>query len=187
MPLLVEIGAAVLVGGAGATGATVGVVVHRLRRANRVAPDRRSPAPTTWLWSFRRSALLHRRLRGVCEMAVQASVPASGPTPRRPWRRQPDVPSPLERVAADLIERAVAVDDQLVAADRLAGRWRRAALSRIESEIRELELAASRLAALSATLRRQLEHAGALPPTADIGHQLDAVEAALAELRAPGT
>lgn len=186
MQLVVEIAATLLAGTAGVVGGGALVVTRRLRRANRLAPATRgaSPAPTTWLWSFRRAAVLHRRLQGVCELARQASVPAVAPPRRRRLRARPTtLPSPLERIAGELTEQAVTLDGRLVAADRLGSRWRRPAMAAIEADVRALEASAARLARLSAAWRQRLDEATRIPP-ADLERQLDAMEAALAELRA---
>ncbi|MGH9076963.1 MAG: hypothetical protein ACRDY0_05830 [Acidimicrobiales bacterium] len=196
MHTVVEILAIVAAGAGGVVGGTWFVVMRRLRRANRLVLRQASPAPTSWLWSWRRAAVLHRRLRGVCQLVEHAmSVErrgSPGPRPRsskatgrrRGARGGDPATSPLARVAGDLVDHALVIDDRLVRADRLDGRWRRPAMSTIDSEIGRLELSAQRLVGLCAAWRGQLSRAAAGPAAGppDLHEQLDALEAAFGEL-----
>ena len=63
----------------------------------------------------------------------------------------------------------------------MGGHWRRQALAELEGEVRALESSAARLSHLSTSLRHSLDSATQVPRP-DLNAQLDAVEAALAEL-----
>lgn len=116
--------------------AAFAVVIWCLRRRNRVAPDVRTPAPLGWLASPSWAARLHRRLRRSAEVA-RASAARSG--------------SPMVAdLAAELVEQAVLVDADLVAAAQLpvAARW--AALSPLAERTATISRSALRLAGLAA-------------------------------------
>jgi hypothetical protein len=159
----------------GTTALGVALAMRSLIRANRVAPGRRSPAPLSWLLSPRLPARLHRRLR----RAVRTISFASGTVA--------PAALPLREVAADLVARAVILDDWLVAADGLHIEARMPRLAQLSAEVRELESSAARHHQLSCDWRRCLDHAAAatpIPPP-DLHQRMDAVEAALRELPAP--
>jgi hypothetical protein len=173
---VVEILAALGLGGVGVVGGGSALGWRHLRRANRLVKGRPTQAPMSWLWSLRRSAVLHRRLRSVCQLAL-ASV--SFPPPRR--RRHRAAGSPLDRVAHELVEQALVVDSRLVAADRLGGAHRRRALAGLAVEVDGLALQACRLRDLTAAWHDYVDAPSRLP-TAALAHELDAMEAALGEL-----
>jgi hypothetical protein len=181
MHALVETAVALGLGGVGVVGGGSAVLVRRLHRANRLAPGRPTGAPTTWLWSLRRCALLHRRLRAVCQAARSSSDPPASSYRRRRSRQQAS--SPLNRVARDVVEQALALDSRLVAADRLSGPWKRRAVAGLAVEVGRLEASAVRLRGLAEAWHDYLESAGPVA-TVDLRDQLDAVEAALGELGA---
>jgi hypothetical protein len=173
----------VLLGGAFLTAAAIvggALVVRSVRRANRVVPERRSWAPTTWLWSFREPARLHRRLRHAVALARSSVAPLRPAT--HGWRGRRPQPSGLVAVADDLAARAGVLDEELVRVAAAAGSWRARALAPLASQVREVEATSWRLAQLAEAWRRQL-HEAALPATATtVGSRLDAFEAAMAEL-----
>jgi len=150
------------------------LVLWKLTRANRVAPGKRTSAPLSWLVSLGAGARLHRRLRRAVT-ATHMSV-----------RTIPDAMT-LHDVAGELVARAVAIDDWLVAAGRLHPQVRRARLHELAAEIREIEESAGRLHRLSVDWCRHLDQATmtmvVAPP--DLRQRLDAVEAALRELPVP--
>lgn len=180
--MVVEVLVTILVGGVGVVGGGTALVVRRIHRANRLVAERPSPAPTMWLWSVRRSAVLHRRLRGICQLARQVSGP-SRPVPRRWRRRSGRAPSPLSRVGQELVDQALTLDARLVAADRLSGAWKRRAIAGLASEVDGLEASAMRLRGLAVAWQDHLDASATLPPPG-LEDQLDAVEAALGELNA---
>jgi hypothetical protein len=176
----------VFLGGALLSAAAVvgcALFVRSVRRANRVVPERRSWAPTTWLWSLREPARLHRRLRRSVALARSAVAPLR-PASRGRHGRRPH-PIGLVAVADDLAARAGVLDDELIRLAAAPGPWRAPALAPLASQVREVESASWRLAQLAEAWRRQL-HQAALPPTSPsatpIGSRLDAFEAAMAEL-----
>jgi hypothetical protein len=180
---VLEVLAALLVGAVGILGSGTVLLMRRLHRANRLVAETASAAPTSWLWSWRRSASLHRRLRAACQVAVRASAPAAVAPHRRRWKsRRQTATSPLARVARELVDHAVGLDARLVEVDQLAGAWRRPALASVESEVRHLEASVQRLTTLSAAWRDQLDSFAVRQP--DLQDQLDAVEAALDDLAA---
>ncbi len=156
-------------------GVGLALVIRALGRANRVASGRRSAAPLSWLASPRAPARFHRRLRravGAAEFSVGSLAPAA---------------VPLRDVAGELVGRAVAIDDCLVAAGALHPAARRPRLLQLASEVREVEGSAARLHQISSDWRRCLDQATAsvpVPPP-DLHQRLDAVEAALRELPTP--
>lgn len=162
---------------------TVGVVLQRARRANRLLPRHRTPAPLRWRWSPSRPAFLHRRLRRACRLLTDtgAAVGSSGrrlPLPGRSRRRRPTPGGVLDVAARELIERALAADTRLVELHRRRGTWRRARLPALAGEVHAIEQAAVRVARLRARLEEVRRPA---PPQAE--QLIDAYEAALAELR----
>lgn len=170
---------------------TVGVVLQRARRANRLLPGHRTPAPLTWRWSPRRTAVLHRRLRRACALLV-ANGGADGGlatrasrsrfSPLRPlgWRRRSRDTSAgvLETATRELVDRALAADGRLVELDRRRGPWRRLHLPALAAEVDAIERAAVRIGQLRGQLDQAHRPAG---PRAE--QLLDAYEAALGDLR----
>jgi hypothetical protein len=162
------------------------MAVRSVRRANRVVPDRRSAAPTRWLYSWREPARLHRRLRRAVTMARSAVAPLQ-PQPRR-WH-QADQGGALAQMADELAQTAAAIDDQLVWAASLHPGWRRQTLAPLAREVVDVESGAWRLGRLAHAWRTQL-HQAALDESAsplDLGSRLDAFEAAMAELSRVGS
>jgi hypothetical protein len=166
---------------------TVGVMMRRLRRRNRLVPDRRTAAPLTWRWSPRRAALLHRRLRRSCELIAAVLGDASRPRRRLPLpRRRQEVPGTvLETAGRELLERAVVADARLADIERRGPAWRRLQLPAVAAEVSAIESAALRLVQLDGELRQQSQGIDVTggPDRAEL--LLDAFEAALAELRPP--
>jgi hypothetical protein len=157
----------------------VGAVLLRRAagRRNRVVPDRHSPAPLSWLWSWRGPARLHRRLRRAVQIAEVAVAPLR--------QRDPDL-CPLVGVADDLVARAGQVDIRLVTAAGAPGAT--AFLRReLTFEVGEIEASAWRLSRLAASWQFQLRQASdgahGLPPL-ELNARLDAVESALSEVAA---
>jgi hypothetical protein len=151
-------------------------VLHKLRRANRVEPGRRSAAPLSWLVSLGAPARLHRRLRRTVS-AANLSVAIS------------PAAQALQDVASELVERAISLDDRLVAVNALHPALRRTHLTQLAASVREIELSTGRLHRLSSDWRLRLDQAAAsATPFPDLHERMDSVEAALRELpRPPGT
>jgi hypothetical protein len=163
------------------------LLMRSLHRANRVVATRRSGAPVSWLWSWRRPARLHRRLRRAVQVATGSVSSLEHHSPISTVGRRPRPGStpatPLHEVAGELAQRALTVDDYLIAACRLQRPWAQHRLGELTAEVREVEALAVRLVQLSGQWRISLDQAvqPALPPP-DLRERLDAVEAALQEL-----
>ncbi|MHB1929526.1 MAG: hypothetical protein ACYDEN_05570 [Acidimicrobiales bacterium] len=161
---------------------TFGIVLRGLRRANRLLPDRRTPAPLVWRWSPRRAAQLHRRLQRACALLQATADPLAEARRARRWHRRPAAsPSVLGAAADELLQRALQTDACLAEVDRRGGPWRRVHLPALASEVRAVEASALRLARLRADLDRSQQPVRAAPAE----ELLDAYEAALADLRSP--
>lgn len=173
MHVILEVLAGILGTGAVALSLSVGIVLRRLRRANRLVPDRRTPAPLWWRWSPRRAAQLHRRLQRSCALVLMAAESTERKARRR---RRGTPPSMLAAAADELVERALRADGRLADAGRRGPAWRRVQLSALAAEVRAVEAGAHRLT----RLRAEIEAAAAPEPAEDL---LDAYEAALADLR----
>jgi len=185
--LVTDVAVAVAGSGTAVIALSAGLVVRRLGRSNRVVAHRRSPAPLTWRWSPRRAPILHRRLRHACAV-LTAVVGTPRPAGRLLRRRQPAPSSSLQQAGHQLLERAVTLDARLVDADRRGPLWRQRELPALAREVHAIELGASRVASLAEEVRSYGAGEGSfgsLPGSAE--HLLDALEAALAELRHTGT
>jgi len=151
-----------------------------LRRANRLLPGRSAASPPLrWLWSPSSGALLHRRLRSVCQLVGSLAGP---PSPSRRWRRPKAVPvDGIAQLAKEVLLEAVVLDRQVVSAHSLArGALRAQAMADLDFQVRGVEDAARRVHQL-ATRRSQL----ARPPTPDalsLDQRITAMESALSEL-----
>ncbi len=121
-----------------ATLLSVLLLVHRLRRRNRVSPAHPSPAPVGWLWSPRLAARLHRRLRAAVAVARMVA------------RRHAGDPYPPRTVglAGELEREAVAVDHHLALLGRLPVAERRRPLAQVIADVGRIERVASRLSML---------------------------------------
>ncbi|MGI8751294.1 MAG: hypothetical protein ACR2MN_03095 [Acidimicrobiales bacterium] len=167
--------------GAGVVALVLGLVYRRLRRSCRLVPARPTMAPLWWTVHPGRPAQLHRRLRRACRTVTAAvGTPVRSLHPVR--RQQPS--SPLTRVGAEVVDRAVALDARVVAADRLSGGYRRHTLQELTAQVRAVEAAAQRVGRLDSVWR---EHQRSLQPAAlaepSLEMRLDAMEQAMAELR----
>jgi hypothetical protein len=151
----------------------------RLQRRNRVSPAVRSPAPITWLWSPRPPARMHRRL--------QHAVADIQLAPSR--RSRQSGPASVDDMRRELEYQAVELDHHLVIAARHPRRQRRHLVRSLDEQVTDVEQLSVRLSRLSARppgtpasgwdVTRQ-------PPEvlADIGRQLDLLDAAQDELTA---
>jgi hypothetical protein len=165
--------------------ALTATTLWRLRRRNRLHPCLPTTAPVRWLWSHKRAARLHRRLRS----AIAASGWEGKRRSRR--RRSPDASEErLQELAGDLASEAVALDHALVAAALAPRHARRHVLDTIEPSIRRLEGVAGRLAGLRVGTARLVADGETLDL---LEEQLDVLEAARLEvdelealLRVPG-
>jgi hypothetical protein len=185
--LLFEIVVAATAGGTAFAGSVALVMRRHLHRAGRLVPDRAGAAPLGWRWSPRRAAVLHRRLQRSCQVVLAAIGGPSAYRRRTRWRRhhRDDDGSMLRSTGRALLDRALALDDRLVAADRGGPAWLRLQLPGLATEIAAIEASAFRLAELSRAFDEELD-AAALGDGAAPELQLDAMEAAIADLGALG-
>jgi hypothetical protein len=166
------------------TGIGCWLLVRRLGRANRVVPDRRSPAPLTWLWSWRATARLHRRLQRAMRVVAYVMVPFS-PPPRghRPLAQSGPLVD-LVGVADALMVRAAELDDRLVSASGLASPWQGKLVGELRTAVAEVEASVSHLERVAVAWRTGIDAAAmwqACPPL-DLRSRLGSVEATLAEV-----
>lgn len=179
MNTVAEVAAGVVVVGASGTATAGALATRRVRDALRLVPGRPTSAPVSWIAHPGRPAQLHRRLRRACRMVTGAvGTPTRSLHPAR--RRRPS--SPLTRVGAELVDRAVLLDSRLVSADRLSPSWRRATLHELDGEVRAIEAAALRVWRLDAVWREHQRVQDPLVGDPSLETQLDAMEAAMAEL-----
>jgi hypothetical protein len=178
--LEVVIGILVVIGVVSGVG--TGLAFRRAHRANRISPHEASDAPLRWLVSLGRPAQLHRRLRRATAMVIAATQPFDTASRRRVRRRR-DSTGVLDGAGRELVRRAIALDARLVACDRGGALWRRRQLPDIQRDIATLERSSARLAALSIDLRQHLDELGGQGSEEDVDLGLDALEAAIGELR----
>ena len=138
----------------------VAAVVHSLRVRNRVAPSVRTAAPVAWLWSPRAAARLHRRLRRSL-LATRISLDGA-----------------FDELAREVEQRAVAIDRELVAADRAPLPGRSRLVADLRDEVDEVEALNQRLVAMARTSRSRADLTA-------VRERLDALDAALRELEPP--
>jgi hypothetical protein len=149
------------------------VVLWRLRRRNRVHPRVASAAPLSWLASPGRAARLHRRLRA----AVAAAQFRPGPRRRR---RHLMPAGRVHELVTELVQEAVAVDDQLVQAALAPAAVRRHLLAMLETHVVHVECLARRLAALRPDAGRSAASSAAA--LRSLGERVDALEDARSEI-----
>jgi hypothetical protein len=158
--------------------AVAGFGWHRFRQYNEVSVRHPVRPPLRWAASFGVCGRLHRRLRAAVA-AVRVAVPAP---PRRRRRGQAEPDSVWETFAGEIEMHAVALDRDLLFADRLRGPQALVARQAAGRQVRELERLAHRVAAgaLASQQRPGVEPAAAM--LARISEHLDALDAARAEL-----
>lgn len=153
-------------GATGTMGAGVAYGLHAVRKRNRVVPGTRTPAPISWLWSWRMAARLHRHLARTIH-AVHACIVDS--------REQLGLMTMLK----ELETHANAIDRQLVAVDRSPNPTRYRMLRELYAEVRQVDAVAERV------IRMGRAWAGDEPSVrglAGVSERLDALEAAMADL-----
>jgi hypothetical protein len=150
---------------------------HRIRQYNEVSVRHPIRPPLRWAASFGVCGRLHRRLRAAVS-AVRVAVPA--PPRRRRRRAEPD--SVWETFAGEIEMHAVALDRDLLFADRLRGPQALVARQAAGRQVRELERLAHRVAAAALTSQQRPGVEPAAETLARISEHLDALDAARAEL-----
>ena len=185
--------AGILVGGTGAAAATgCALTVRRLRRANRVVRDRPTPAPMSWLWSWQEPARLHRRLRRAVDAAVSAVLTVDPDAGRSRLGRtkvgRNRVESPLATLAGEVADQAALLDKQLASVSHVPRTWRSGEMTMLAERIHELERSAYRMGQLAMEWRAQLRQSlvSEPAPALELQAKLDALEAAMAEVKQLG-
>jgi hypothetical protein len=180
---------ALVVAGLAAAGWVAWTVRARLDRSLRLVPGQRVDVPWSWRWSVRRAPLLHRRLQRSCQIVLAAT--GGAPTYRRArlrWGRRAEEQetSILQTTGRSLLDQAVNIDLRLVGADRGGAAWRRIHLPAIADDVAGLEASCLRLAQLSAAFDDHLDAVTGRRSDSSgrTGNLLDAMEAAIADLRA---
>ncbi len=159
--------------------AVVLLVLHRLRRRNRVRPGHADDIPLFWLVSPQSPARLHRRLV-VASRATHLVAERHRPVGRRARRR--DTPT-IVVLCEQLESHAASIDAHLAFAARLSPRPRREVLSNLVRGVGEIERTAVRISVMSTEMRAPTvlaEHADGI---AEMSGRLDALESAHASLR----
>jgi hypothetical protein len=183
MTVLVILGAIAVIGLTTA-GSMAWSVRTRINRSLRLVPGRRIDVPWRWRWSLRRAPLLHRRLQRSCQV-ILAATGAPARSRRRRGRRRDEEATILQTTGQSLLDQAASIDRRLVGADRGGAAWRRLHLPGLAAEVAALEASCLRLAQLSAAFDDHLETVTAKrsASSARTNHLLDAMEAAIADLR----
>lgn len=156
----------------------------RIRRHHRVDRKVETGAPLRWMVDPRSPARLHRRLAKI-GTTVEAVITDHQARRRLASLGRRAEPSPLAATATDLKAQAVAMDRHLAKVVSLSSGSRRGALDEISRQVAQLEVAATRLAALSArsltpsTLQHHLDDdaAGQVERLAEAQRELDALDA----------
>jgi hypothetical protein len=161
-----------------AAGAVAGFCWHRIRQYNEVSVRHPIRPPLRWAASFGACGRLHRRLRAAVA-AVRLAVPAP---PRRRSRRPAEPDTVWETFAVEIEMHAVALDRDLLLADRLRGPQALVARQAAGRQVRELERLAHRVAAAALTSQQRPGIEPAAETLARISEHLDALDAARAEL-----
>lgn len=125
-----------------ATIASVAALFVWQKQKQALQPDLEFPslAPSTWLFSPKKAARLHRRIHGVIRM-VQSCAAAN--SHRVPPNRQ------VAKLTRDIIQEAVVLDDQLVATGHMGRGVGRRLITLIEPQVTHLEELAGRLAVMT--------------------------------------
>jgi hypothetical protein len=153
-------------GATGTMGAAVGYGVHTVRKRNRVSPDVRTPAPISWLWSWRTAPRIHRHLARTIN-AVRTCIAGT--------REQLG----LQTMVKELEKQACAIDRQLVVADRSPQPTRYRLLRELWAEVRQVDATAERVIRMGRAWAGEEPSVRAL---AGVSERLDALEAAMADL-----
>ncbi len=158
---------------------TVLLILHRLRRRNRVRPSEPDDIPLHWLVSPQLAARHHRRLV-VASRAAFVVAERHRPAGRRARRQEPP---PIVALCEQLVAHAASLDAHLALAMHLPVPRRRRVITHLAGGISEIERTAARLTLMSAEITAPtvlVEHADGM---AEMSLRLDALEAADVSLR----
>jgi hypothetical protein len=155
------------------------LVLHRIRRRNRVRPTQPDDIPLFWLLSPQSPARLHRRLVAAAR-AAQLVAERHRPTGRRAKHR--DTPT-IVVLCEQLESHAASIDAHLAFAARLSPGPRREVLSNLVRGVGEIERTAARISVMSTEMRAPAVLAEHENGIAEMSGRLDALESAHASLR----
>jgi hypothetical protein len=161
-----------------AAGTAAGFGWHRLRLHNEVSTRLPTRPPLRWAASLGCCGRLHRRLRAAVA-AVRLAVPAPA---RRRARRHAEAESVWETLAAEIEAHAVALDRELLLADRLRGPTAVVARQAVGRQVRDVERLAHRVASAALAAQQRPGAAPAAETLARITEHLDALDAARDEI-----
>ncbi len=144
---------------------------HKNKQIQQMEPELSSLAPAIWLFSPRKAARIHRRVLAVLQMTHSCATANA--------RRVPPNHE-VAKLTRDMLQEAVVLDDQLVAAGRMGRGVGRRLLNLIEPQVAHLEELAGRLAIMTGGSSRP----GTATATAlvAIDERLGALEAAHHEI-----
>lgn len=156
----------------------VGLLVRSVRRSVRVTRHDRIGAPVSWLALPGPASSLHRRLRRSVQ-ALRTAVPP--PTKRQQRKGQVHQ---LHRLAHEIEQHASVVAADVVVVARLRGPERQRALAGLRTQVEQIEGLCARVAIATPTIS-SIAPAPADPAVLGrLTDELDALEAAHAELAA---
>ena len=151
----------------------IALFVGRLRRRLRVVPDQSNRAPLLWLVNFTADARLHRRFR---RLAAQARAATRGGSRHRAHRGR----TRSQRLAMDLQDVIVALDERLIASRDLDFDPQRAVIRELRSDAARMEDLIDRVTVL---VKREDDDPAVTvldDPIGDLAAQLDQLETAAA-------
>lgn len=169
-------------GGTGAVIVTMCIVVllvlHRLRRRNRVSPAQANDISLLWLVSPQSPARLHRRLVAATR-STQLVAARHRPAGRR--ARRSEIPT-IVALCEQLEANAIALDSHLAFASRLSPSARRQVLAHLSPGVAEIERTAIRISMMSTEMRAPTVLAEHVDGINEMSNRLDALESARASL-----
>jgi hypothetical protein len=161
-----------------AAGMVAGFGWHRIRQHNEVSARQPIRPPLHWAASLGCCGRLHRRLRAAVA-AVRLAVPLPA---RRRGRRHAAPTSVWETLATEIEAQAVALDRELLLADRLRGPTAVAARQAVGRQVRDVERLAHRVASAALAAQQRPGAEPAAETLARITEHLDALDAAREEI-----
>jgi len=159
----------------------VGMVRLRLRARHRINPQVATDTPYWWMLSPVASARLHRRLAKA--MAVARDGLERTRPPKRRLRRK-FVPSPLDPLVEKLDAEAIAIDQHLLLVSRLGGGERQRLLVHLDTQVRQVEHLAGRVAMLGVQAASPIERIDGPTAIDEVESQVALLEQSRTELAA---
>lgn len=116
----------------------IGLLLGRMRRRLRVAPDQPTRAPVLWLVNLTGDARLHRRMRSLAGRARQLAL--GGSRSGRSARS-----TVMQRIAHDVVAELVALDSRLVESTALGYDEQRVVLAALRDDVKRVSSLLDRL------------------------------------------